>query len=295
MQGWEDPSMKSVCRMVKSIAGWAVVLLIPLTLGCPTQRCITDPVEGVYVNIQVDAELDDTEGLARIVNALEARGISATVYVTGDYAIRNATRIQDLYKRGHEIALHGYCTGEQLATMPYADQLSLLYDALVVVQGCQPCGTFVPVSGFRPQSFSQNEDTYDALDALGLVHNSGYKAGVLYEPGHETDFVPYPVTGHGFYAVPITTVGHGGGVVHLCDVDNAVGGGMSAEDWDELLQNALAEAIANHRPLVVVFHGWYTGARYDYDYWEPFIDFLEAARCSVTFVTTQELVDLFTP
>ncbi len=285
--------MKSTQLLAKSSTVLLILLMLPLSVGCPFLPCTTDPVDGVYVNIQVDAELDDTEGLTRIMNALDVRGIDATLYVTGDYANRNNPRIRGLFGRGHEVALHGYYTGEQLATMTYEEQLDLLSRAKQALEGCKPCGTYIPVTGFRPQYFSQNEDTYDVLDELGFAYNSGFKAGLLYAEGHEEDFAPYPFPEHAFHAVPITTVEHNGEPVYLCDIGCAIGLEMTGEEWGEALEAALDEAIANRRPLVVLVHGWYTGDKNEYDYWEPFVDFLDAARCQVTFVTTQELVDLF--
>ena len=38
----------------------------------------------------------------------EERGIATTVFVSAEYANRNALLITDLFQRGHEIALHGH-------------------------------------------------------------------------------------------------------------------------------------------------------------------------------------------
>ena len=42
--------------------------------------------------------------------------------------------------QGFEVALHGYYTGEQLATMTYEEQKDLLERAKKAVEGCRPCG-----------------------------------------------------------------------------------------------------------------------------------------------------------
>lgn len=274
----------------------APVLVLALCMvGCPLRPCTEDPVEGLYINIQVDGEEEDTAGLARIINTLSQRNMPATVYVTADYANRNASSIQKLYKQGFEIALHGYYTGEQLASMTYEAQLDLLTRAKTALEGCQPCGTYIPINGFRPQYFSQNEDTFKVLDELGFTYNSGFKAKQLFAEGHDNDDAPYPMPNHNFYALPISTTEYNGQLVYLCDIGCALGNlQMTGAQWSQLLQDALAQAEANHRPLVVLVHGWYTGDKTEYDYWQPFIDFLDAARCKGTFVTSQELVDLFT-
>lgn len=92
------------------------------------------------------------------------------------------------------------------------------------------CGTFKPVVGFRPQYFSQNEDTYRVLDELGMGYNSGFKAGLLYAPGHETDATLYAVEGHDFRAVPFTTAVWQGKDLYLCDIANALVNEMSGAE-----------------------------------------------------------------
>ncbi len=286
--------MKYLDRRTKPFLAASLLIMTLVIAGCPSQPCTEDPVEGLYINIQVDAENDDTAGLTRITNALRARDMDATVYVTADYANQNASKIQNLYKQGFEIALHGYYTGEQLATMTYDAQLDLLTRAKTALEGCQPCGTYVPITGFRPQYFSQNADTYKVLDELGFSYNSGFKAQLLFAEGHDTDIAPYPMPENNFYALPISTADYNGQLVYLCDIGSAQGSlKLTGEQWSQLLQDALAQAEANHRPLVVLVHGWYTGDKSEYDYWQPFIDFLDAAQCKGTFVTSQELVDLF--
>lgn len=254
--------------------------------------CLGTSAPPVYVNIQVDAELDDTTGLLNVTTELRNRGINTTVYATADYANRNATLITALFREGTEIALHGYYTGEQLATMTYAEQKDLLSRAKKAVEGCQPCGTYRPVVGFRPQYFSQNEDTYRVLDELGLTHNSGFKAGELYLPGHAAAVWPYWADGHQFYAIPISTVPWGTNHIYLCDIACAQSLQFTGAQWRQALMTGLTTAVLTRRPLVILLHGWYTGDQTQYTYWQPFVDFLDAAQGRVTFVNSSELVTL---
>jgi peptidoglycan/xylan/chitin deacetylase (PgdA/CDA1 family) len=222
---------------------------------------------------------------------MQARNLKATVYVTGDFANRNALLIHDCSLDGYEIALHGYNTGEQLATMTYDAQLSLLSGAKAAVEGCVDCGMGNTVVGFRPQYFSQNEDTYRILDEWGMKYDSGFKAGLLYTPGHEQDTMPYLVDGHQFYAVPITTVEYAGNRIYLCDMACANADKLTAEQWSEALRMGLDQAKANNEPLVVLLHGIITGDRSKYTYWQPFIDFIDDVAAEAQTVTTSELVD----
>lgn len=248
----------------------------------------------VYVNIQLDAELEDTQGLRNLVSEFERRRIVATVYVTAEYANRNALLIHDLFQRGFEIALHGFYTGELLVSMTYEEQKNLLSRAKLALEGCRPCGTYKPITGFRPQYFSQNEDTFRVLDELGLKHNSGFKVGQLYLPGHDWEAVPYSAEGHGFAVVPISTIAAGCDRVYLCDLACAQVLKWTPEQWREGLLRALADGIENRQPLVVLLHNYYTGDPAKYGYWQPLMDFLDAAEGQVTYVQSQELANMAT-
>jgi len=47
-------------------------------------------------------------GLPRILDALDALGVAATCFCTGDVATRFPHRVRDLVQRGHELASHGH-------------------------------------------------------------------------------------------------------------------------------------------------------------------------------------------
>ncbi len=247
----------------------------------------------VYVNVQVDAELEDVEGLGRLTTLLKERSINTTIYVTADYANRNALTISDLFQQGFEIALHGYYSGEQLASMTYEEQKDLLSRAKIALEGCKPCGTWKDILGFRPQYFSQNEDTYRVLDELGLTYDSGFKLGQIFVPGYQWSAVPYKMPDHGFSVVPITTVVYNEKRIYLCDMACGQVEKMTGAQFKEALLLALDQAIANQEPLVLLLHNWFTGDNVKYDYWQPFVDFLDAATGQVTFVSSKELADLY--
>jgi len=243
----------------------------------------------------VDAELDDTVGLRTVTSELQRRQITATVFVSADYANRNALLVNELFRSGFEIALHGYYTGEQLASMTYAEQKDLLSRAKLALEGCRPCGTYKLILGFRPQYFSQNEDTFRVLDELGLTHNSGFKVSQLYLHGHTWDAKPYPVPGHNFRVLPISTVPDGCKRVYLCDLACGQVENWTSAQWRAGLLRALADAIETRQPLVVLLHGYYPGDEAKYGYWQPVLDFLDAAQGQVTFVQSKDLIALTAP
>lgn len=277
-----------------SVAGVVIAALAGLASGCDCWWPVV-PDPNVVINVQVDAEGDDTEGIQRVVAALRERNIPTTVFVTADWANKNAPLVQQFYRDGCEIALHGYYTGEQLASMTYEEQKDLLSRAMLAVQGCQPCGTYKQVTGFRPQYFSQNEDTYRVLDELGLAYNAGYKAGQLDVPGHEDAVTPFQMPGHEFFASPITVAPHEGEDVYLCDISCALAHEMTGAQWLELLRAGRAQCAADDVPMVVLVHGWYTGDASEYDFWQPLLTFLDENRTTAEFITTAELVERYEP
>jgi len=262
--------------------------------GCDLPWLNPEPPSGLTVNIQVDAELEDTEGLNKMVAELEARGIPTTLFVTADYVNKgNALLIRGLYQRGHEIALHGFYSAETLTSMTYEEQLDLLTRAKTALEGCRPCGTYMPITGFRPQYFSQNEDTYKVLESLGFEYNCGFKAGLQSIEGHESDFAPYAVAtdDYSFTAVPFTTVPWGEKTVYLCDLAAGSAEAMTGEQWSQVLQDGIDQAIANDEPFVVLFHGYYTGVTDHADYWDAFVEMLDRLKAeNANFVTTSQLV-----
>lgn len=247
-----------------------------------------------YVNLQIDAELEDYQGIRNMMDELERRGLTATVFVTAEYANRNATYLSQLFNRGFEIALHGFYTGEQLATMTYAEQRDLLRRALQAVEGCRPCGLHRPITGFRPQYFSQNEDTFRVLEELGIEYNSGFKVGDLYLPGHQWDAMPYRAAGRTFHALPITTIPVGTEWVYLCDIACANLLRWTPDRWREALLEGLAQTLETRQPLVLLLHGYFSGDEAAHGYWQPFVDFLDAAEGRVTFVQSRQLVEAAT-
>jgi peptidoglycan/xylan/chitin deacetylase (PgdA/CDA1 family) len=272
---------------------WACTSEPPAGQTVPANSAGTDASAQtpLYINIQVDAETDDVQGLTNIVEALKERDLRTTLFVTADYANKQAVLVRTFYQQGFEIGLHGYYTGEQLGTMTYDEQKDLLTRAKQAVEGCRPCGTYKPVTSFRPQYFSQNEDTYRVLDELGLASDSGFKAGVLFAEGHDTDVAPYLMPDHEFYAVPIATVDREGKELYVCDVAAVQSENLTGQQWGELLQAALDQAVQQGGPLVVLVHGYITGDQTQYDYWQPFVDFLDQAKAKGTIVTTTQLVD----
>ncbi|MEW6253086.1 MAG: polysaccharide deacetylase family protein [Planctomycetota bacterium] len=290
------------------LAALALLLIGNLGAGCwppfadnrPTDWTKL-PTDGsvLLINLQVDAELahpddeeTDLDATVRVLDELTRRRIPATVYVTGAFANRASARVQQLHEGGYEIALHGYNTGEQLATMSHDEQLDVLTRAWNAVRGCVPCGTARPVIGFRAQYFSQNADTSAILGTLGFVYNGTYKAGQITLAGYESQREPFLPAGATVWVVPVTTIPAEGTPMYMCDISSHLARGLSGAQWQEASHTAIEQARAQGEPLVVILHGWHLGND-DNGYWQPFLRFLDEAAAAGEFVTTGQLVELY--
>lgn len=240
----------------------------------------------IYINIQIEAEGDDAQGLRFIVDELKKRDIRATIYTTAEYANMNPELIERVHRQGFELALHGYHAGERLAHLTYEEQKELLKTARFILEGCRPCGSFRSIIGFRPQSWSQNEDTYRILDELGIIYFSGVEFEV------QSDALPHRIEGHDFYFIPISSLVFREKLIYLCDTACSLDEEMNLkpEEWSEVLHLAITKSKKNNTPLTLIFHDWYTGNKKKYEYWEPFIEFLDNVEGKAIFIKTHEFV-----
>jgi len=251
------------------------------------------------VNLQIDAEfiqkekeMEETHFLQKVTDELKRRGIKATIFVTADFANTNPYLLKDLFKEGFEIALHGHSTGEQLATMTREAQKDLLTKAKAAVEGCGECGSLLPVMGFRPQNFSQNADTYAIHAELGIKYNCGFKMGQISLPGHENAVRPYRDQSDSFWIVPMSTFSYKGNPKCLCDISAKEE--LKGEEWKEVLFLKIDEAVERGEPLVLSIHGWLIGNEKDYDFWRPFLAFLDYAQSKkINFGSTKELIEIY--
>lgn len=239
----------------------------------------------VTVALQIDAEEKKPDFLLRICQELTQREIPATLFVNSILAWNHDHVIQELYLSGIEIAL----LSPSLGDASYDIQKSRLYTSYATVTGCLPCRTSHPVNGFRPEGFSQNEDTYAIADSMGFAYDAGFQARLLYAPGHEQEDRPYRIDGYDLVAVPVSTAQWQ--KERVCLSDSILRSlGATPEQWGELLIATLDEAGKAQRPLVLVVRDAVTGSE-ESPFLPPFVRFLEYAReREARFVTTEKLV-----
>ena len=241
----------------------------------------------VLINFQVDAE-NTGEHLFKVLGELEGRGYTTTVYVTGSFAENNGHIIQEIQDHGHDIAFHGWATGENLTTMNYSMQQKILIKAKNSVENYSG-----KVEGFRPQYYSQNEDTYTILDSLNISYDSGFISGLKFIPGYENYSIPYKVPNHSFYAVPVSSYRTPDKIVYLCDLSASNKFKLNATEWSSILNKEFDENKKNNEPMVVVIHPWITGNETT-GYWQVFTQFLDRIENkNIDIVKTNELLEFY--
>lgn len=256
----------------------------------------------VVVNLMIDADVPpspsemqgyQTEAMLNaMLMEIEGRTLGATIISTQDvlatYTRMRITRIGSNPK--FELAISGNNSKEKLSLESYAKQKDVLAKSKKYTEGCKYCGiNEITVRGFMPQSFDQNEDTYKALDDLGIQYDAGYQAGIIYAPGHEKDVWPYKVEGHQFYAVPVSTYNLSGKLVPLQDkyfLDSSLG----SNKWYDVLTGKYEEAQKNGQPMVIALTTSVSGSGNYLDALKLFLDFALSNKAS--FVTTMDLVNM---
>ncbi|HWQ18249.1 MAG TPA: hypothetical protein VN455_00605 [Methanotrichaceae archaeon] len=279
---------------------WASALCLILSFSVAGSESQSAPT---IVNIMIDYDTPahptsdqlsaSREKFDAIIQELYNRNLNATTYLTTEVTSTSERLVLTMTGSNpkFEYALGGNNSGEMLSTMSYSEQKALLAMMKEWVDLAHYCGINTrDARGFKPQLFDQNEDTFRVLDEMNMDYDAGFKAGVLYLPGHEVDVWPYPVEGHNFYAVPVSTYDLNGEKVYLSDKYIKTEKHQSATEWSDLLISKFDQAAASGEPVVAIFSISVSGSG---EYLGAFKRFLNyAVSKNAKFVTTMELVDL---
>jgi hypothetical protein len=284
---------------MKGLFLWGItVCLITLALSVVS----TSEEAQAVVNLMIDADMHPapTEDqintavgdLINVTNDVSKRNLNATLYLAGDMTASRArvfiTQIGTSPR--YEIAMAGNTTDEKLSRMPASAQKTILERSKKLAEACHICGgNTITVTGFKPQSFDQNGDTFRLLDGMGIDYSAGFQQGVLYTTGHLKDAWPYQVTPHKFYAVPVSTYNYSGGHLVLYD-RKAQEMGLTGDQWYGILVGKFDEASAKGEPVVAVFSTMISGSGAYQAALEKFLDYADSKKAE--FVTTQQLVDI---
>jgi hypothetical protein len=215
---------------------------------------------------------------------------------TGNYSYALLTSYVS-NRRNHEMAVNGNTTDEKMANMSYQEQESRIANSKFSIERAHICaGKVADAVGFKPQSFSQDENTYEILDQFNFSYDAGFQAGnlSLSLPGHGQDTWPYPVKNHTFYAVPVSTstITTPSGKLMIPMSDRvALKNGLNGTEWYNLLIKKYSESESKGSPMVVIFTNFIIGS--NEEYLKAYRDFVKyASDKNAKFVTTQQLVDM---
>lgn len=270
-----------------------ILLVSALGLAQPADR----PVISLMIDADIAASPSDDQGretsqlLHEIELKLEEKGLNATFFAPYDLVITPARlRMTALGRDNFELGMSGNNSNERLSTMTFSEQKAILEKSLEAIESCRVCGkNEIAVWGFMPQSFDQNEDTYKILDQLGIQYDTGFQAGIIFAPGHESDVWPYKVEGHKFYAVPVSTYDLSGQKVPLQDRyfhEN----GLTSDQWYNALVDKFNQVEGKNEPMVIILTKSISGSGEYLGAYANFLDF--ATSKGASFVATKDLVNM---
>ena len=274
-------------------------LIVLLAATCPSEA----KTSVVNLMINTDMPLSATEdqkkmaesNLFDLYNAINGKNLTATIFSTQDFINSHARlRLTDISRSSSfELAMSGNHSGEKLSSQTLEEQKAILDTSKKYVGGCRVCGeNEIITTGFMPQSFNQNENTYKTLDELGIAYDAGFQAGILYAPGHENDVWPYKVANHNFYAVPVSTHELSGKKMPLVD-SYAKDKGLSSSSWYDLMKAKFDDAQGKEEPVVISLSTSISGTG---DYLAALMQFLDySVSNDARFVTTMGLVNMSRP
>ena len=117
------------------------------------------------------------EGLPRLLDLFEERGIQATFFFTGEMAERFPDLVREVVKRGHELGSHGYHHRR-------LDKVSLEEARREIEESLSVLRRFYPVVSFRAPNLQLPDELFPVLEKNGIRVDSskarykGWKKGV---------------------------------------------------------------------------------------------------------------------
>jgi peptidoglycan/xylan/chitin deacetylase (PgdA/CDA1 family) len=247
------------------------------------------------VNLQV-TEYKDPDALKKVMDELEKRGIDkATLFIGGDFAQNNCPLVKEYDQKGYEIALFGYALDKdgnfvQLATLPKGEMVTNITKSKKQLETCLGH----PVSGFRAQRFSQNDNVNQAVSDLGFKWNGSFVAGSSFLEENKEGYVPYKSQKFGFDVV--TMIGaevQSGRISALCDaaLDSVVD---SPKGWADTVRGYFQKYSREKLPFLTEFHPYLLVT--DNSWWSEFSSLLDWLKDqNPTFLTTLDLIDKCNP
>lgn len=113
------------------------------------------------------AEYGPSIAMPRILNLLDAHSIKASFYVPGYVAETHVQLVEEIVRRGHEVAHHGYMH-EAPASMSAAEEQEALEQGIAILQRI----TGQAPLGYRSPSWELSDVSLDLLASHGFQYDS---------------------------------------------------------------------------------------------------------------------------
>lgn len=236
------------------------------------------PAPRGLVNIQVTG----VENLRPMMDELNRRGLTATVWLSAAELNANCTYAGELALRGHEIA--GKYPGEIVAETTEA---ALRSEITGLIEAARRC-TGRSIAGFRATRFTSNEATHRLLDELSVSYMMRSNRQVLLSI--DTAW-PYRLMGSRFAVLPMPLAVYYGSVSSLCDT-------ATEEDLtpQELLLHqraAISRAIGLGQPVLLEWHPELTRPDEPRGWWGNFtgaLDYIVSRRSELRVIRAEDIV-----
>jgi hypothetical protein len=251
-----------------------------LLTSCNDDVRIASTPAPLEVNIQVTGATN----LESMMDELERRGLTATVWLSAEEMDDRCAYIGTLASRGHEIA--GKYPGSIEADTSYQVQKAELESMLEVSQRC----TGKRMAGFRATRFTSNDDTHQLLDELEIPYMVRSNRAVLLSV---YTFRPYRLEGHAFSVLPMPLAVYYGETSSLCDT--ATAGSLTPEQLLTYEKASLDHNLRLQEPLVIEWHPELTHPGND-ACWGTFVgtlDYMQSKGSRIRAATAKAIVERY--
>ncbi|MFQ5860690.1 MAG: polysaccharide deacetylase [Dehalococcoidia bacterium] len=120
-----------------------------------------------YPSLLSMAEFGPSVAIYRILRILDTYGIKASFFIPGFVAENHPEMVQEVYRRGHEVAHHGYLH-EPPISLSAEEEAEVLDRGIAILQGL----TGQPPRGYRSPSWELSERSLALLASRSFLYDS---------------------------------------------------------------------------------------------------------------------------
>ena len=236
----------------------------------------------------INMQVAGAESLKPVMDELDKRAISATIWLSGQEIKDNCDYVKALAER-HEIG--GKYLDQIEPETTYEDQKAKMEAMIEAAPEC----VGRRIAGFRAKRFTSNEHTYKLLEELGFEYLVESISG---EQILADKYRPYPFPGHDFYIFPMSKAYTPVLNAFQTTCDTASQGDLTAEEFQQMEIAAIDHHIRLGELLVLEWHPSLTNPGDTEGWWNAFLailDHLESKKGQVTFMTCRNVIDHYFP